>query len=288
MGFGASSAEKPASVGPHHRSYSQLNQVRTCGYAFQLARIEKKPERPNIPAVMGRVFHAVSEEIDRLLHDQTHRGRDAVQGTNQLVSAVESLTSKTLVNETESTIAVSGPVDSWLFYGKQTYEVWVETILPRTIRNYIDWRLASGYTLMELPGFGPAIEIPFLIDLGGVVVKGYIDRVFQMNDTPLILDLKSGRKPETIEQLAIYRVALETLYGRDFRWGAYLYDIKGGNGGPTLTSPFDLRVLTADMLVTQFGKVNQIIDLGLFVAKPSDFCFHCSVSPHCQFSLARA
>jgi putative RecB family exonuclease len=201
----------PASAGSYHRSYSQLNQVRTCGYAFQLARIEKRPERPNIPAVMGRVFHTVSEEIDRLIHDQTHRGRGPVQGTNQLVKAVESLTSKTLVAETESTIAGYGPIEDWLSYGKQDYAAWRDTILPRTITNYVDWRLASGYQLVDLPGFGPAIEVPFLIDLGGVVVKGYVDRVFEMNDTPLILDLKSGRKPETIEQLAIYRIALETI-----------------------------------------------------------------------------
>jgi hypothetical protein len=78
------------------------------------------------------------------------------------------------------------------------------------------------------------------------------------------------------------------LYQRDFRWGAYVYDIKGQNGGPTLTSPYDLRVLTAEMLANQFGQVNQVINLGLFVAKPIDFCFHCGVQPHCQFSLARA
>lgn len=285
MGF--DTAKDPARAGSH-RSYSQLNQVRTCGQAFYLARVARLPERPNIPAVMGRVFHTVSEKIDLLLHEQAVKGRGAVQGPNQIVSAVESLTIETLVNETQSTVAAYGPIDTWLHYGQQTYQVWQETILPRTIRNYVDWRLASGYELADLPGHGPAIEVPFLIDLGGVVVKGYIDRVFMRDGIPLILDLKTGKKPETIEQLGIYRIALETLYGRDFRWGAYLYDIKGGNGGPTFTAPYDLRVLSAEMLVQQFGKVNQVIDLGLFVAKPSDFCFHCGVREHCEYALARA
>lgn len=268
-----------------------------CGESYRLARLLGLPQRPNIPAVMGKVFHTVSEEVDRLIHDQTHRGRGAVQGTNQLVSAVESLASETLVIETQSTVDSYGPVApnpttgylGWLHYGKQTYEVWVESILPRTIENYIEWRLNSGYSLLELPGFGPAIEVPFLIDLDGTVIRGYVDRVFVDNKgTPLVFDLKSGKKPETIEQLCIYRVALETLYGRDFRWGAYLYDIKGGYGGPTFAGPYDLNTLLNADMAAQYKTADALIDLGLFVAKPQEFCFHCGVAEHCKFVKARA
>lgn len=270
-------------VGEAHRSYSQLDQVRRCGESYRLARIEKVPERPNMPAVFGKVFHTVSEELDRLLHAE----RGQIRGSDYFVQAVESLTNETLTSEVEKASSKYGPVDTWLYYGKQTFDVWVADILPRTIRNYVEWRLSrTDLSLAEIPGFGLAIEVPFLVRFGEVAVRGYVDRVLVgHNGVPFVFDLKSGRKPETIEQLAIYRIALGVQYGLDCRWGGYLYDIKGT---PTFVGPYDLAAFPDDKLVQNFAKANGIIEAGLFTAKPQEFCFHCGVREHCEFTALRA
>jgi hypothetical protein len=274
--------------GSQHRSYSQLNQVRTCGESYRLARIEGLPERPNVPAVMGRVFHTVSEHIDKLIC----AGEGSSVG--QLVDATVGVVAETLAGETNAAIDGYGPVETWLHYGNQDYAQWQAEILPRTVRNYIEWRLSrTDLSLLELPDFGPAIEVPVEYTTGDLLVRGYVDRIFVgLNGVPLVLDFKTGKKPETVEQLATYRLALRQQYGRDFRWGAYLYGINGGTssrgGKPVFAGPYDLDCLSEDSTSRTYLEADRAIKHGIFIPHPQDFCFHCGVQEHCTFAQARA
>jgi DNA helicase-2/ATP-dependent DNA helicase PcrA len=59
-----------------------------------------------------------------------------------------------------------------------------------------------------------AIEAPFGITLGGLVVRGRIDAVYATDDGGyLVVDWKTGRRAPDVGQLAIYRVAWAELMG---------------------------------------------------------------------------
>lgn len=272
MARGAADAERK------HLSYSQLNAVRQCGESYRLERIEQVPQRPSVPAVAGRVAHEATEAIDEALH------RGVVDG-----SELSSLASKRAAEGFEREIETNSadfPPDHWKVYGKQDLAWFQATGVPNCITAYIDWRLANPtLRLWEIDGFGPAIEVPFELVLGGVLIKGYIDRIF-VNDMGVIpvVDIKTGQKPKTDEQLGLYRVAMEVATGHDIRWGVYVYDLKSGEAKQT--PPIDLSHWTVDKLSAIYGKANFLIQNQIFLPAPGEQCWRCSVAPHCEFSRA--
>jgi hypothetical protein len=157
--------------------------------------------------------------------------------------------------------------------------------IPNSITAYIDWRLAnSNLVLAEVPGFGPAIEVPFNYYIGDQLIHGWIDRIF--TDTEIggyyPLDLKSGAKPKTDEQLGLYAAALKKALGWHIDWGYYLYGLKTGTA--KLTAPLKVSHWNDDKLGQIYLPATQLIDLGIFIPNPGEHCWMlCSVSDHCQF-----
>ena len=269
-----------------HRSYSQLNALRNCGEMFRLERVAKVPQRPSVPAVAGKVIHAATETIDHLIHDGQ---RDPL--------ALEIAASETADRELTVEVALESQGEhadpaTWKRYGRATAEKpngedleWFRrTGIPLSITAYIDWRLRSGLDLLVLPGFGPAIEVPFETYIGNQLVHGYIDRVFQQRDCPYLLDIKSGQKPKTDEQLGVYRYALHLGANLDVTYGGYLYGLK--TGVAKLTPPINLQHWTPSKLEQVYVQGSKLIEQGIYLPSPGEQCFRCSVSDHCDFAIS--
>lgn len=258
-----------------HRSYSQINSVRNCGESYRLERIERVPQRPSCAAVGGVVVHTATELVDMMIHQGFGAHRDALSSdaNEAAVTAMDREIDKRTGDY---------PVEAWKQYGRQDIVWFREVGIPQSIDAYINWRLATGLELAVLPDFGPAIEVPFSFYLGQQQVKGFIDRVFQTASGEfLLVDLKSGTKPKTDEQLGTYRKALYAGAGLDVTWGAYLYGLKSGEA--KLTPAIDLTHWTDEKLERLYVEGNRLISLGIFIPHPGDQCIHCSVSSHCQF-----
>lgn len=270
-----------------HRSYSQLNQLRKCGHQYKLERVEHKLRRPSTPAVAGKIVHKATEEIDRQLDDDP-----AVYPDQLLRGGLEAaeLHAPEMIAEDSKHF----PPDQWKRYGRKTLEKpnaedinwFLAEGIPNAIRAYVDWRLAylELFKLAEIPGFGPAIEVPFNYYLpNGQLVHGWIDRVFtnEVSGGYYPVDLKSGRKPDTDEQLGLYGAALKKALGWDVRWGYYLYGLKTGEA--KLTPPLDIAHWTDAKLASIYMPAAELIERQLFIPQPGENCFHCGVSQHCEY-----
>ena len=167
-------------------------------------------------------------------------------------------------------------------------EKWWREVGPLMLFNWTTWRLTSPWEIAWFeagdpdiePPF-PGIEVPFEVEVGGVPVRGYIDRVFVQN-TPegpeyLVLDLKSGREPDSTAQLGVYRVGLLRQYGIDPRYGTFWL------GGTGQSSAFtDLRAKWPEARVDhRYEKARAVQLAGAFVHKPSNLCGSCSVRDYC-------
>jgi putative RecB family exonuclease len=97
------------------------------------------------------------------------------------------------------------------------------------LRRWSTWRLNSGWEIARI-GDQWAVELSFDVEIGGVTVRGYIDRVFQRGDDIAVVDLKSGRLPDDYGQLATYRRGLREVFGCDPQWGAFWLAREGGTG----------------------------------------------------------
>lgn len=269
-----------------HRSYSQVRQLRTCGEQFRLERIERKPSRPSAPAVAGTAVHTGTETADAHI-DDTELTRSIVVDLALDAALVE------LDAQIEKFTAQGWPPDTWKRYGRKTKEKpnaedieWFRQVgIPNSIAAYVDWRLATpDFVLAEVPGFGPAIEVPFNYYVEDQLIHGFIDRIFTSKSVGgyYPIDLKSGQKPDTDEQLGLYGRALKKALDWDVEWGYYLYALKTGTA--KITPPIRISHWDDDKLGSIYLPATKLIDLQIFIPHPGDACFHCGVSDHCPYA----
>ena len=94
-------------------------------------------------------------------------------------------------------------------YGGKRNEKWWLDNGPDMIDRWVAWREKNQWTIWDVDGV-PAIEMECRFTLpGDIYVLAFIDRVFV---TPtgeiVVVDLKTGRSPETPEQLGLYATAI--------------------------------------------------------------------------------
>lgn len=271
---------------PTHRSFSQVKQLRTCGEQYRLERVERVPSRPSVPAVAGSAIHVGTEKIDELL----------LQGADSEDIAELALTATLVALDEEiQHLADKGwTTDKWKRYGRKTAEKpqaedveWFRNVgIPNSLNAYLAWRLSTPeFIIADVPGFGPGIEVPFNYYVDGQLVHGYIDRVFTTADGGYYpLDIKSGLKPKTTEQLGLYATALERGLGWRIDYGFYLYGLKSGEA--KLTPALSLAGWDDAKLSRIYLGANKLIELELYIPNPGDACFNCGVSDHCAFVQA--
>ena len=179
---------------------------------------------------------------------------------------------------------------TWRVFGKATKawpnkedRDWWDHHGPIFIMRWLHWRLTSGFKMVFLDGdpSQPAIEVDCSGTLGGVEIKGFIDRI--MLDPwgqPSPLDIKTNSKlPDVSRQLGLYRLLLEEMGfpppAKGYAWWA-----RSGELGPEtdLTVPdlsearmvYDLRTLRDRRNNGDFQPNTQSIS-----------CSYCGVKPFC-------
>lgn len=165
--------------------------------------------------------------------------------------------------------------------GKRTIEWWLDHG-PQMVQDWIDWRVETGWEIWTTPDGRPGVELEFLFQLAGLdlPIKAFIDRVFALPSGELaIVDLKTGRSPETPEQLGLYRVAIGTVFGEQYapRWG-YFWSPGGKGHG----QPLDLSMYTPDYFVPLYNQAIAGINAGAFLPIPANNCrAWCGVARFC-------
>lgn len=166
-------------------------------------------------------------------------------------------------------------------YGGKRGLDWWENEGPTLVDNYVAWRKATRWPLWETPQGQPGIELEFNVILpGDIPVKGFIDRVFVLPSGELgIVDLKTGRLPETAEQLGLYAVFMELTFGATYRpqWGFWWDANKGEHVGP-----YHLGMYTPDYFAAMYQAAIGGINAGAFLPKPANACKNwCGVARFC-------
>lgn len=161
--------------------------------------------------------------------------------------------------------------------GKRTEKWWLDNG-PAMVEKYIAWRKSSGWAILDVNGT-PAVELELNFPLPGVdmLVKGFIDRIFvTAAGEPVIVDIKTGRTPETPEQLGLYRVGMQEVHGISIDWGGFWSPDKGFGGF------IDLRPWTAERFGVLFSQAVAGINAGAFLPNPANNCKSwCGVAHAC-------
>lgn len=164
--------------------------------------------------------------------------------------------------------------------GKRTAEWWADNG-PVMVDNWIEWRKRTRWALWETPDGKPGIELELNVTLpGDIPVKMFIDRMFVTGTGEIVVvDLKSGRLPETEEQLGFYATGIELTWGKQYRpaWG-YYWDAQKGDHG----KPLSLDKWTPGLFAQMYKEAAAGINAGCFLPKPANACANwCGVARYC-------
>lgn len=264
---------------PAHLSYSTIDGYRTCGMRMRLQKVIGVEQRPGVAALGGNAVHTASELWDL----GTLAEQPAIPTAGELF--IHAWNEEVEKRQEQSP---SFKPEDYIVTGRATKEcggkkniAWWMDHGPQMVQSWIDWRLDhQDWSIWETPEGKPAIELGLNIELpNGIPIKMFLDRVMVTPTGQItVLDIKTGRVPETPEQLGLYATGLEIEYGHMFRpaFGYYWHPDKGHG------SPLFLEMYTPDYFADVAAGAARGINAGSFLAKPQFGCANwCSVAAHC-------
>lgn len=262
-------------TGKPHTSYSAMTTYLDCGEKFRLQRVLGIQGDPAYYLAGGSAVHHATEVYDELIED---RAADFPWAVETAIAAFRNDFQARLDEQPDANWRAGGRKTAALPNGEDR-NWWLSNGVLQ-VQKYAEWRRATKHQFKIWRSEAGVLGVEVAVDpefTGGVVVKGYIDRVFQSGDELIIVDLKSGKnEPASFLQLGLYKVALEKEYGVKARFGAYYMTRKGELGNLV-----DLGRFTESMLARQFRDFKKGVEAEIFVPHVSMMCSSCDVRSAC-------
>lgn len=268
---------------PAHLSWSQVSSLigSYCPAQYFYGRLLGKEERPGWASVGGSGVHTATEDWDRLVVESGEFVTDP-----EAIAVMFNTAFSIEIARTEQ--GSNFPREEWRASGRASKdnpdkenEKWWRGHGPAMLARYANWRMSIPWEIAALTNSDGeevmGIEIPIGVEIGGVPVRGYVDRVFEREGEYLCVDIKSGSMaPKTAGQLGTYRAGILDEYGVDCKVGAFWMARTGDSG-----SFFDLTQWTKERLDFTFAEARSVQERGAFMHRPSNLCGACALADYC-------
>ncbi|MBD0739851.1 RecB family exonuclease [Streptomyces sp. CBMA29] len=253
------------------RSVSQTQQWEECGHRFYLQRIERVTPLPAAWSHHGTAFHHAAEQWER--SQRTMTPEETVEVFNERYGL--------LVNEA---LDEEPNTNRWLSAsGSGGDDIERRYVLGQEqTRQYVEWANRTQPEVWATPAGEPALELYFMVELGGVKVRGYIDQLIADDEAAVrVRDLKTGTMRSRF-QLETYAVAVRAGYGATVTKGDWYLAKNGG-----LSRAVELRQVTAEQVGERYAVMDAGVKAGDFQPKPGFSCRFCDMKHKCSFSSDR-
>lgn len=266
------------------RSYSQLGSYDRCPYAYYLSRVEKVWQRPAAWLPMGKAVHSAAEAWE-------------LSGRMMTLEEAQQVFREAYKAETDRLLSDTPNAKYWFASGPYRG---TEDIIRRFklglehVGRYIAWyqkhpeQVPLRWFDAEQDRERMGVEMPFLVDIGGVQVRGFIDWIgwddFGGGQAKLIVrDNKTGRLPGGPDQLATYAIAVDDQFP-DFPKVETGDFFMTRTGKPTV--PYALTQAVKTQLAEDFATMDAEVKAGNFPPKPeASKCMFCDVSNSCKYRM---
>lgn len=177
--------------GPRHLSPSSAGTYRQCRRRWRYRYIERRPDPPGIPALVGTFVHRILED---LLH----------------------------MNEVDRNVDVARKLARAIWPEVQDHEAYLAMKLDddagRGVR-WKAWRLIEAYFAMEDPAAVDVVQREQRVEceLDGVPFVGIVDRIERHDGRLVVTDYKTGKAPteryqqDRLRQVLLYAAALDAI-----------------------------------------------------------------------------
>lgn len=267
---------------PPRLSWSSVSSYAECGERWRLERGYGKNNTTWFATVAGSALHELTEGYDRLVYAGVDEG-EAWNSSPTFKSVFDRMLEEE-TREVKASGRVAKEVGPSGGPNKKDYD-WFLHYGPLFFQRYVTWRMDNmDWRILDVDGV-PGIELEFDVQFDGERVVGYIDRVFLVDDVPVVVDLKTGKEPSGGLQLATYKVGLEEGYGITPLLGYFwMPDAPAGKDAShgSLSFPYDLTGFSSDYVRHMYGMARSGIQSGVFLPNVTALCKGCGVRDYCR------
>lgn len=243
---------------PEYLSPSSISTFKQCPLKFKYSRIDRMTEPPTEATLRGNFVHDVLEQLYLLEPNE-----------------------RTLNNARE--IARSFWDERW---EAKVKEIVVGAASIREFRWTSWWCIENLWKIENPAEIDPAgLEYEIFVPIGGVPVKGFIDRFTSQAGKLTISDYKTGKKPsagyatDRFSQLLIYAAALREL-GVGEPVAAELIYLKESAKLSAKIEPADITNISTT-ITEVYSDITTSCEEGVFATKKSKLCNWCHFKPIC-------
>lgn len=255
------------SIETQPRSVSQVEQYEQCGHRYYLSRVVKVEPRPAAWSHQGTAFHQAAEGFER-------SGRRMTEG--QAVDVFSEVYSRLVQGD----LARESDLSRWLTaQGKDAGQDIADrfTLGQEQTKQYVRWSRQMQPVIWETADGGPGLELPFVAEFGGVLVRGIVDQLVELPDgTVRPRDHKTGSTKSPM-QLQTYGLAARQVWGVEVNSADWYLAQKG-----RLSRPVRITT-TPEELGERYRAMDEGVKRGDFPANPGFHCNFCDVSHKCSF-----
>lgn len=257
-----------------HRSVSQINTYLGCSEAYRLKYVDKPPIPP-MPAAwlaQGTAYHETVQVWEE-------------SGRSSLVNLTKTFHEK-YDTQIEKMKSQQPNLALWLKAPKKKTEDDIKERRDRglkQIQDYVDYAEENPFYFVALDEWTLGIEVPFEINLGGIIVKGGIDQIQLIKAYPEhgvhVVDLKTGNRESASLQLGTYKVAVEKIFGWPVKKASFFYAKDSKLVG---LDTADLARYTEDYVTELYQALDRGIQNRVFIPNPGGQCLLCPVKKFCR------
>ncbi len=246
---------------PKQISFSQLSDFDLCPLLYKYRQILKIPTFGKWHMSFGNSIHGTLEHFLKQYLDNQKNGNGELPSKNDLMKLYE-----------------ESWVDEWYDSEKDKVEKKEEGKV-KLLEMYDEWAVNAPTPYL--------LEQDFTLKIGGVVIKGRIDRIDHFEDGVEIIDYKTGKAKEKLEwkdkrQLLIYQLALEQSFNPPLKVKKLSYLYIDTNSKVS----FEAKEKEKEKLEKQIFDAIDGIQSSDFGAKPSFACRYCDFKDICPSALS--
>lgn len=248
-------------TGSKYLSFSSLESWLTCGEKYRLTKVLGLDQGQAWYLYGGSAVHEATELLDK--------GEAAT-----VDEAWAKAWAKQVARIDDIDKVKAGGRATKQYPNKEDAPWWTEHG-PLFTQAWVDWRdarFAEGWKILE-------VEHAFEIELGGVPVRGFIDRIMaDQHGQVHCIDLKTGsHSPASTLQLGVYTLAYEANTGVRPVIGSFFMNRKGDISGAESMARY-----TPELVGGWFASAKRAIEAEVFVPHASGLCRSCGVAEKCS------
>jgi DNA helicase-2/ATP-dependent DNA helicase PcrA len=268
---------------PSYFSYTQLAAFQNCPYQYRFAHILKVPVRSKHTFSFGQTMHLALQRIFQAA------GEKKGLGQGQLFSPAAAVEP---VKKTSQPAPVS-PAEIKAIYEKSWIDDWYESPAQKEEYRELGEKSLKQFFEKHKDNWPRAIALEQGINLkiGGYRIYGKIDRIDETAAGIQIVDYKTGNPksgekigPEDKEQLLIYQLAAEQIYGQPIA-NLQFYYLNDNSEINFTGNDKELREMEMK-IVSRIGEIIAAAKANHWPAKPSPLCQYCDFYGICEYRKA--